>query len=117
MPRRKIVLRHATPHAVEQAQRRLGSNLRTARLRRNLTIKDVAGRIGSGTRAVADAEKGQPGASAAIYLALLWIYDLLPQMGPVADPALDEEGLARLPQRQRARGGRGGRGGRDGIAQ
>jgi transcriptional regulator with XRE-family HTH domain len=108
MARKKTALRHSTPYAVEQALKRLGANLRTARLRRGLTIEDVAQRIGSGVRAVADAEKGQPGTAGAVYLALLWVYDLLSKVESVADPALDTEGLGRLPQRQRARAGQGG---------
>jgi DNA-binding XRE family transcriptional regulator len=48
----------APPYAVEQALKRLGANLRTARLRRNLTINDMAEKIGTGERAVVDAEKG-----------------------------------------------------------
>jgi transcriptional regulator with XRE-family HTH domain len=37
---------------VEQALKRLGANLRTARLRRNLTLRAVAEKIGTGARAV-----------------------------------------------------------------
>ena len=47
------------PRPVEQAIKRLGANLRTARLRRNLTIENVAEKIGTGPRAVSDAEKGK----------------------------------------------------------
>jgi transcriptional regulator with XRE-family HTH domain len=108
MARKKTLLRHSTPYAVEQALKRLGANLKTARLRRNMTMEDVAQRIGSGVRAIADAEKGQPGTAGAVYLALLWVYDLLPQMDPVADPSLDRQGLSRLPERQRARATQGG---------
>jgi len=50
-------LTEVPPYAVEGAIKRLGQNLRTARLRRNLTIQEVADRIGTGMRAVADAEK------------------------------------------------------------
>ena len=46
----------APPYAVEQTLKRLGANLRTARLRRNLTIDDMAEKIGTGERAVANAE-------------------------------------------------------------
>jgi len=83
----------APPYAVEQALKRLGMNLRTARLRRNLTIEDVAEKIGAGRRAVMDAEKGKPSTSIAVYIALLWAYDLLGPMDALADPASDEEGL------------------------
>lgn len=91
------------PHSVEQALTRLGANLRTARLRRNLTIAEVAEKIGTGPRPVSDAEKGKATTAAAVYVALLWAYDLLDPLGDVADPAMDEEGLALSMRRERAR--------------
>ena len=95
----------APPFAVEQALKRLGADLRTARLRRNLTIEAVAGKIGTGRRAVMDAEKGKASTGAAVYTALLWTYGLLDQLADVADPARDREGqaLASGDQRTRAR--------------
>src|SRR5262249_47498492 len=109
MARRKTPINSAPPYAVEQALHRLGANLRTARLRRNLTIEEVARKIGAGARAVTDAEKGRPGTAGAVYLALLWAYNLLSQMETVADPESDSEGLANLTRRERARSsGKGG---------
>lgn len=106
---RKNTLTGTPPYAVEQALQRLGANLRTARLRRNLTIKDIAEKIGTGRRAVMDAEKGKGSASAAVYIALLWACDLLDQMNDLADPAFDEEGLslslAKDPARARTKKG------------
>lgn len=102
---RKNLLTSDPPYAVEQAIGRLGANLRTARLRRNLTIAAVAEKIGTGRRAVIDAEKGKPSTSAAVYVALLWAFDLLDPMEALADPASDKEGLARSEHRQRARPG------------
>jgi transcriptional regulator with XRE-family HTH domain len=103
MPRTKTTLLGSPPYPVEEALRRLGSNLRTARLARNLKLDQVAGKIGTGTRAVADAEKGRPGTAAAVYLALLWTYDLLGPVSQLADPATDGVGLASAARRQRAR--------------
>jgi len=101
----KNVLTTAPPYPVEQALKRLGANLRTARLRRNLTIRSVAEKIGTGPRPIADAEKGKPSTSAAVYVALLWAYDLLDQLSDVARPALDEQGttLSLSHERTRAR--------------
>jgi transcriptional regulator with XRE-family HTH domain len=93
----------APPYPVEQALKRLGANLRTARLRRNLTIREVAERIGTGPRPVSDAEKGKPSTSVAVYMALLWAYDLLSPVDGIADPASDREGLALGSSRERAR--------------
>ncbi|MCI3953564.1 MAG: family transcriptional regulator [Burkholderiales bacterium] len=101
---RKNVLTSSPPYPVEQAIRRLGANLRTARLRRNLSIEDVAQKIGTGRRAVLEAEKGKASTSAAVYTALLWAYDLLTPMETLADPTSDREGIALSAQRERARG-------------
>lgn len=84
----------APPYPVEQALKRLGENLRTARVRRNLTIADAAERIGTGPRAVMDAEKGKPSTGIAVFTALLWLYDLLQPFEDLADPTKDKEGLA-----------------------
>jgi transcriptional regulator with XRE-family HTH domain len=85
----------APPYAVEQAIKRLGESLRTARIRRRYTIEEVAQKIGTGVRAVMDAEKGKPSTGIGVYVALLWAYDLLQPFEDVANPAKDELGLAR----------------------
>ena len=90
----KNLLSETPPYPVEQAIKRLGANLRTARLRRNLTIEEVAEKIGTGPRAVMDAEKGKLSTGIVVYTALLWVYDLLGQVENLADPARDEEGLS-----------------------
>ena len=105
----------APPYAVEQALKRLGANLRTARLRRNLRIADVAQKIGTGLRVVADAERGKRSTGIAVYAALLWALDLLHQLEDVAAPEQDEEGqtLALANERARARPTSRGRAGPD----
>jgi len=104
---RKNSLVTAPPYEVQQALVRLGANLRTARLRRNLTVAEAAAKIGTGPRAVQDAEKGKPGASAAVYAALLWAYDLLGLFRDLADPSTDATAPDREPTRERARASRG----------
>jgi len=99
----KNTLTQAPPYPVEQAIKRLGANLRTARLRRNLTIEEVAEKIGTGPRAVSGAEQGKVSTGIVVYNALLWVYDLLGPMSDLADPGRDEEGLALSMRRKRAR--------------
>jgi len=99
----KNTLSTSPPYAVESVLKRLGANLKTARLRRNLTLEDVGAKIGAGVRAVADAEKGKPTTGIAVYAGLLWAYDLLNPMADLADPAQDTEGLARADKRERGR--------------
>lgn len=101
-------LQAAPPYPVEQALKGLGLNLRTARLRRNLTIDDAAARIGTGSRAVMDAEKGKASTGIVVYAALLWLYDLLAPFEDLADSSHDREGLARELARGRVRARKGG---------
>jgi transcriptional regulator with XRE-family HTH domain len=82
------------PAAVEDALRRLGRNLRTARVRRKLRIEDVAERMGASRFTVSDLEKGKPGTSAAAYFGALWALGLIEQAVDLADPDRDEEGKA-----------------------
>jgi transcriptional regulator with XRE-family HTH domain len=105
MTRRNTVLT-APPFAVEQTLKQLGARLREARLRRNLTLTDAAAKIGTGIRAVREAENGRASASIGTYWALLWAYDLLGPAEELADPAQDSEGRALEKKRVRASGRR-----------
>ncbi len=87
------LLLNAPPYEVEAALKSLGANLRTARLRRNLTLAEVAQKVGASREVIAQAEHGRPTTSAAVYAALLWTYGLVDRLAGLADPATDEEGL------------------------
>lgn len=101
-------LRFATiPHSVEVDIRKLGQNLRAARLRRNLSIEDVAQKIGISRFVVADAEKGKSSTGIAVYASLLWTYGLLDQLTEVAGPTQDRVGAALSLTRTRAGASRG----------
>ena len=104
----KTQLRIAPPYAVAQSLKQLGQNLRVARLRRNLTIEEVAEKIGSGVRQVRDAEGGKASTGIAAYAALLWVYGLLEPFDDLADPARDEEGLALAARKEKVRARKGG---------
>jgi DNA-binding XRE family transcriptional regulator len=95
----------ATPYEVETALKKLGADLKTARLRRNLTSSEAAQKIGTSRFTVADAEKGKPSTNVAVYAALLWAYGLIDRFADLADPSNDEEGarLARMREPARAR--------------
>jgi len=96
----------APPYQVEKALKKLGSDLRTARLRRRLLIEDVAKKIGTSRFAVADAEKGKPSTGIAIYAALLWAYGFVDRLAEIIDPAQDEEGMTLSLHRTPSRAGR-----------
>ena len=91
------------PYPVEQTIRQIGANLRTARLRRNLSIEQVAEKIGAGTRAIRAAEQGKVTTGVGVYIALLWAYDLLEPATELADPGKDDTGLAFLREHERSR--------------
>jgi hypothetical protein len=97
------------PFAVEDALRRLGTNIRTARLRRNWTHAELAAKLGVDRHVIADAESGKLTTGVGIYVGILWAMDLLPSLSQVADPRADEVGLALsgLDERERARAGGG----------
>src|SRR5688572_23645881 len=107
MPR-KNALTASPPLPVAEAIKGLGTRLKAARLARNLTVKEVAQRIGTGPRAVSDAEAGKPGVSASVHVALLWVYDLLEPFHQLADPATDQVAQSNLRHRERARRGKKG---------
>jgi transcriptional regulator with XRE-family HTH domain len=96
-------LREAQPYPVEQALRKLGTNLRTARLRRRITIEEAAAKIGTGPRLVSDAERGKPLVDIAVYAALLWLYDLLGPLEDLANPLKDEQGVILASRREPVR--------------
>lgn len=104
MAARNLLL-DALPYPIDQALKTLGGNLRTARLRRNLSIEDVAAKIGVGRHVVAAAEKGKPSTGIAIYAGLLWAFGLTEHLARIADPDADEEGrlLAKRNERVHAR--------------
>ena len=99
----------APPYQVEQALQRVGHDLRIARIRRKLTIADAAARIGTGPRAVRDAEHGKASTAIAVYVALLWLFDMLQPFDEIASPLKDEQGLALAGanEKVRARKGKG----------
>lgn len=99
----KNPLLQAPPYPVEQALKRLGGNLRVARIRRELTIKEAAEKIGTGRRAVMEAEKGKASTASGVYAALLWAYDLLGPLSDLANPATDEQGLTLASAKEKTR--------------
>ena len=89
----KNILYETPPYAVENTISLLAKNLKTARLRRNLTLKEVAEKIGTGVKVIHDAEQGKTTTSIVVYFALLWAYDLLQETENLANPLKDETGL------------------------
>jgi transcriptional regulator with XRE-family HTH domain len=97
------------PFQVERALEVLGYNIKTARLRRNMSLQEMAERLGMHRTVLSDAERGKPGTAVAVYAGMLWAMDMLPDLQSVADPDSDSHGLAlaRSEERERASAPRG----------
>lgn len=80
------------PAAIEEILNRLGRNIRTARLRRRLSMEKLAERIGISRYVLADVEKGKPTTAITAYLGALWALGLHGDIRDLADPDSDEEG-------------------------
>lgn len=93
------------PAEVEEELRRLGRNIRTARLRRNIPQGELAQRLGVTRFLVSRMERGNPRTAVGVYMGALWAMGLLADVTNVADPDGDAEGRtlerARNPQRAR----------------
>ncbi|PVM93630.1 helix-turn-helix transcriptional regulator [Caulobacter endophyticus] len=109
MPRSRGHLLTTPPSEVDAALVALGYNLRTARVRRNLTLVQMAEALGVSREVLGEAEKGKASTSIAVYAGLLWRLGMIEQLGELARPDRDEEGqrLAsfREPKRARPAGG------------
>lgn len=91
------------PYEVEGVLVAIGRNLRTARLRRNLTLDNVAKRIGVHRTTLALAEKGDPTVMVGTYVTALWVYGLTAQATEIGAPDRDPEGRALEAARGRTR--------------
>lgn len=89
---------------VRRAMRKLGADIRQARLRRNLSMAVVAERAATSRATLTRLEKGEPAVGIGILAGVLQALGLLDRLLDVADSAADEQGLeiARQTLRQRA---------------
>ena len=100
-----------TPHhpsaAVQRSLRKLGADIRDARLRRSLPMAVVAERAFTSRSTLQRVEEGDTAVSVGIYAAVLQALGLLAGLGDVADVANDSVGqslaAASLPKRARTR--------------
>ena len=105
----------ATPHvpslAVRRALRKLGLDIREARLRRGLPAEVVAERAFTSRPTLRRIENGDYRVGVGIYAAVLQALGLLDGLDQLAEPSKDEVGLAlgaeQLPKRARISRSRG----------
>lgn len=96
---------HRPPLAVRRSLKKLGLDIKEARLRRALPASVVAARAFTSRPTLQRIEAGDPGVSIGIYAAVLQALGLLDGLDDLADARRDETGLnlaaSALPQRAR----------------
>ena len=94
---------HRPPPAARRALRKLGEDIRDARLRRKLPMEIVAQRAATSRPTVARIEQGDPSVSIGIVAAVLQALNLQERLADVADAVHDDIGQsisrAALPKR------------------
>lgn len=96
------------PIPVQRALRKLGSDLRDARLRRRISTEIMAERASISRTTLNKVEKGDPGVSLGIYATVLFVLGMSNRLAELADITNDTVGLEleaeNLPQRIRRSG-------------
>lgn len=85
---------HRPPPAARRAIRKLGDDIRTARLRRNLSMEIVADRAATTRSTLTRIEKGDPAVGIGIVAAVLQALNLLDGLEGLADASNDSLGLS-----------------------
>lgn len=100
------------PIPVRRALRKLGQDIRDARLRRRIQTTVMAERASISRTTLSKLEKGEPGVSMGAYATVLFVLGMAERIGGLADVTSDLVGLEledeRLPKRIR-KSGRSGR--------
>nr|WP_244446836.1 helix-turn-helix transcriptional regulator [Rhizobium sp. YS-1r] len=86
------------------ALERLGNDLRGARLRRGITVADLAVRAGTSPSTVARLEKGDSGVGIGTLADILVVLGLVHRLADLVDIRNDDLGLALAGERQPRRG-------------
>lgn len=96
------------PVPVQRALRKLGGDLRDARLRRRIPTTIMAERASISRTTLNKVEKGDPGVSLGIYATVLFVLGMANRLSELADVTTDKVGLEleeeNLPQRIRRSG-------------
>jgi hypothetical protein len=78
---------------VRRALRKLGSDVRDARLRRRIPVAVAAERASIGRSTLNRVEKGDPNVALGIYATVLFVLGLIDRLGDLADARNDARGL------------------------
>lgn len=81
------------PLAVRRTLRKLGSDIRDARLRRRIPVAVAAERASIGRSTLSRVEKGDPNVALGIYATVLFVLGFADRIGDLADVRNDATGL------------------------
>ncbi|MDA0204637.1 MAG: hypothetical protein O3A53_11730 [Acidobacteria bacterium] len=94
-----------TPIPVARALRKLGQDIRDARLRRRIPMAVLAERASTTRKTLGRVERGDPSVSLGLYSTVLFVLGMIDRLADVADPRFDAVGREleeeRLPERVR----------------
>ncbi len=88
---------------VRRSLKKLGQDLRTARLRRNVTVASLAERAGVSAGTILRLERGDPGVGLGTLAQALWLLGLNDRMMELADEGQDTIGLTLEAEQRRQR--------------
>jgi transcriptional regulator with XRE-family HTH domain len=88
----------------KSALKRLGHDVRGARLRRGIAVADLAVRAGTSASTVARLEKGDPGVAIGTLADILVVLGLVDRLNDLIDIRKDDLGLALTTERRPRRG-------------
>lgn len=95
------------PFEARDALVEIGAGIRTARLRRRQTARDLAGRMGVSLRTLLKLERGDPGVAIGTFATALWALQMLAPVQDALRPEADRIAAAleanRAPRRARRR--------------
>ena len=83
-----------TPIPVRKALKKLGADMKDARIRRRIPTTLMAERMGASRNTLKSIEDGKPGASIGMYVTALYILGMLERVRDLADIANDPVGQA-----------------------
>lgn len=108
LQKRKKTMRKTTvfPIPVSRTLKKLGSDIKEARIRRRITAEMMVQRAGITRPTLAKVERGDPMTSMGIYAKVLFVLGLSDKLEDIADIRFDTTGLildaVKLPKRPRA---------------
>lgn len=88
---------------VQELLQVIGSNIRTARINRNMTIKELANRIHVDEKTISRLENGKPSTNLKNLISILVVFNLESNLDCIANPETDQVGKALAQKRVRVR--------------